>query len=79
MWQLTLNNFNNWTISKQTKFEKPNNKGIVVSNMFNFINEHTELKYIDKNNAHFLKLDISYDINSIKNFDLSISEEIEKN
>ena len=66
---------NKWTISKQTKFEKPNSEGIVVSDLINFVYEHTELKYKSESSVHFLELKISYDLNSEKKLTFSVSEE----
>ncbi len=71
---------NGWTSDSQT-YDKDDTlvDGIVVTNMINFIWEHTELKKNTRNSVTFLELGISYDIKSKKYLDLSISEEIEQN
>ena len=69
---------NSWSLSKQTKFEKPKRNGIVTHSYVNFQTEHTELKYSTKNSVHFLELNISYDLNTHKKLNFTLSHEIEK-
>lgn len=67
-----------WELDKQTKFEKPDSAGIVVSDLVNFIFEHTGLKYKDKAVTIFLDLSIDYGIrgdNKSKFLTFSVSEE----
>ncbi len=68
---------NKWELDKQTKFEKPDTNGIVITDLINFMWEHTTLKYADEKNKHYLELGVNYSKNEDKHkfFKFSVSEE----
>ena len=66
-----------WELDKQTKFEKPDTNGIVITNLINFMTEHTTLKYSDEKYKYYLEIGINYCEREDKHnfFYFSVSEE----